>query len=72
MLWPDALFLKERRAIIVKEREAARARGAVNAAAAARAKASKQKDDAAAAAIRMGGIRFSIDEEEVAQVWKRY
>lgn len=56
----------------MKEREAARAQGALKAAAAARAKASKQKDDAAAAAVRAGGIRFSIDEEEVAQVWRRY
>ena len=71
---------QERRAAIVKERQAARSarrqkggRGAKGvmlhtADSTARAKILKRKEDAAAAAVRAGGIKFSIDEDEVAQV----
>lgn len=61
---------QERRAVLLKEREEARARGESpeNAIDAARAKAIKHKEAAAAAAAMAGGTPFSIDEDEATQV----
>lgn len=60
---------QERRAVLLKEREEARARGEAPESAidTARAKAIKQKE-AAAAAASAAGLRFSIDEDEASQV----
>lgn len=68
---PSFLFgHKERRAALLKEREEARARGEVlGGLDLARSKAKKKTEAAAAAgAGGVGGIRFSIDEDETAQV----
>lgn len=62
---------QERRAVLLKEREEARARGEAPESAidTARAKAIKQKEAAAAAAAAgAAGLRFSIDEDEASQV----
>ncbi|CAM9847808.1 unnamed protein product [Ectocarpus sp. 12 AP-2014] len=66
--WGEIAARKERRAVLLKEREEARARGEAPESAidTARAKAIKQKE-AAAAAAGAAGLRFSIDEDETSQ-----
>ncbi|CAM9754893.1 unnamed protein product [Ectocarpus sp. 6 AP-2014] len=65
--WGEIAARKERRAVLLKEREEARARGEAPESAidTARAKAIKQKEAAAAAGA--AGLRFSIDEDEASQ-----